>query len=102
MDWNFSTRLENARTWRGWSKTELSKRSGVTISQIHKLFHEHNPRARIETLRQLAQALGVSSDYLLGLSNDMNPQPLPLPKEMIKEGSEEKDFEDAVAQLASV
>lgn len=81
MEWDFAARLDRARLWRGWSQTELAKRAGMHFTQVHKLLHEHNPRARIGTLRQLAQALGVSGDYLLGLSDDMDPKPLPLPAE---------------------
>jgi transcriptional regulator with XRE-family HTH domain len=95
MGWNFSERLEKARDYRGWTQTELAKRSGLHITQVHKLLHHHNPKTRIATLRQLAEALQISTEYLMGFSEDMNPRPLP----MREEGLEEKDFIGAVAQL---
>ncbi len=97
MDWDFSERLEKARRYRGWSQTELAKRSGLHITQINKLLRQHNPNARIATLRQLAEALQISIEYLVGFSDDMNPKPLPFQEEE----TEEKDFMGAAAQLVS-
>ncbi|PON13042.1 hypothetical protein C2W62_36420 [Candidatus Entotheonella serta] len=96
MEWDLAERLDRARRWRGWSQTELAKRAGMNFTQVHRLLHNHNPRARVETLRQLAVALAVSGDYLMGLSDEMEPKQLPLLNE---EELEEKDFVGAVAQL---
>lgn len=99
MEWDFVERLERARAWRGWTQTELSRRAGVHQVQINKLINGKRPRVQGETIRKLAIALGVSGDYLLGLSDDMNPRPLPLPDE---NGAGGKDFMGAVAQLVGV
>jgi transcriptional regulator with XRE-family HTH domain len=96
MEWDFADRLERARAWRGWTQTELARRAGVHQVQVHKLLHGRKPRVQGDTIRKLAIALGVSGDYLLGLSDDMNPQPLPLPYD---EAAEEKGILGAVAQL---
>ncbi len=96
MEWDFVERLERARAWRGWTQTELARRAGVHQVQINKLINGKRPRVQGDTIRKLAIALGVSGDYLLGLSNEMNPKPLPLPDE---EGLAGKDLVGAVAQL---
>jgi transcriptional regulator with XRE-family HTH domain len=95
MEWNFAYRLEKALEYRGWTQTELSRRSGLHVTQVNKLLRRHNPKARIETLRQLAEALQISTEYLMGFSEDMDPRPLPLPTK----GAEEKDFMGAAAHL---
>lgn len=62
----FSQQFEKAMIKRNISPTELARKSGVQRSQICKyLTAEMSPTAM--TIRKLAIALGVTSDYLLGL-----------------------------------
>lgn len=103
MDWDLSIRLRKVMEWRGWSQTELAKRAGVTVSGVNKLLQKHNPRAHIGTIKGIALALGVSSDFLLGITDEFDPKPFPPPTEDMtertEEGAEEKDLLAAVAQL---
>ena len=58
-------RIAELRAKRGWTQAELSRRSGVpqnTISQIETSVQD----PRVNTLRRLATALGVSLDALAG------------------------------------
>jgi transcriptional regulator with XRE-family HTH domain len=94
MEWDFSERLGEALKYRGWTQTELARRSGVHQVQVHKILNGKNPRVQGGTIRKLALALGISTDYLLGTSDEMNPKHLPF----LDEGTmEEKDFLAAVA-----
>jgi transcriptional regulator with XRE-family HTH domain len=69
--YSLAQRLRMARAYRGWSQTELSKRSGVHNMQISKLERGITREASSSTLRALCQALGVSPSYILGLTEDM-------------------------------
>ena len=65
----FQERLLLARRRAGVSQGELAKRTGMYASDISKM-----ERGRMlptaPRLRRLAEALGVSADYLLGLQDD--------------------------------
>ena len=51
-----------------WTQAELSKKSGIKAQNINKYVKgERSPNG--ESIVALAQALGVTSDYLLGLSS---------------------------------
>jgi len=71
MPWNIAERLEKARRWRGWTQTELARRAGLHPVEVHKLLKGTKPRVQAETVRRLAEALGISADYLLGLKDEM-------------------------------
>lgn|GEM_PF-2920333 len=68
---SLAQRLRMARAYRGWSQTELAKRSGVHNMQISKLERGVIHETSTGTLRALCQALGVSPGYILGLTDDM-------------------------------
>jgi transcriptional regulator with XRE-family HTH domain len=65
----FQERLLLARRRASVSQSELAKRTGMYASDISKM-----ERGRMlptaPRLRRLAEALGVSADYLLGLQED--------------------------------
>jgi len=65
----FQERLLLSRRRAGVSQGELAKRTAMYASDISKM-----ERGRMlptaPRLRRLAEALGVSADYLLGLTND--------------------------------
>jgi transcriptional regulator with XRE-family HTH domain len=69
--YSLAQRLRMARAYRGWSQTELAKRSGVHNMQISKLERGVIRETSTSTLRALCQALGVSPSYILGLTEDM-------------------------------
>jgi transcriptional regulator with XRE-family HTH domain len=72
----FARKLMAARERKGWSDMELARRSKIPQPTLHDYQnpHEGNPPAlpRGDRLARLAQALDVSTDYLLGLTQ--NPQ----------------------------
>lgn len=64
MSEKFSDRLRSAREQRNLSQTDLSKRSGLQPSAISH-FETGKRAPSFDNLRRLADALGVSIDYLL-------------------------------------
>ncbi|MCW8916514.1 MAG: helix-turn-helix domain-containing protein [Magnetovibrio sp.] len=65
----FAQRLKEARELRGLSQTELAKRSNLQPSAISH-FETKTRRPSFENLRKLADALDVTTDYLLGRVDD--------------------------------
>jgi transcriptional regulator with XRE-family HTH domain len=61
-------RLRVARARKGWSQTVLAQRALLHSVQISKLERGVTKEITGSTLLALAQALGVTTDYLLGLS----------------------------------
>ncbi len=62
-------RLRALRERQGWSQRELGRRSGILETLVAKYERNLNEPGASE-LRQIAQALGVSADYLLGTTDD--------------------------------
>ena len=63
-----STIAKNIKKYRdklGISQDKLSKLAGVTLHTIAKIETGSTPDPRIETLRKIADALGVSVDDLI-------------------------------------
>ncbi len=59
------------REQQGWSQRELGRRCGISDTQVNK--YENglvDPSATY--LKLIAEQLGVSTDYLLGVSDDPN------------------------------
>ena len=61
----------------GWGQMELAYRAGITQAKVSQI---ENARKRggifAATLRDIALALDVSADWLLGLSDDQTPKGL--------------------------
>ena len=70
-EYSFAQRLRVARAYKGWSQTELARRADLHSVQISKLERGVTQETTVSTIRALCKALGVSADYLLGLSDDM-------------------------------
>jgi transcriptional regulator with XRE-family HTH domain len=73
-------RVLQLRTKRGWSATDLAlevSRHGVSVDKS-KVLHVERGTSRGgltgPSLKAFALALGTTSDYLLGLSNDPDPR----------------------------
>ena len=60
--------LKAARTRRGWSREALAFHSGVSWSAIAQIESGRRKDVRLSSLSALADALGVSIDYLAGSS----------------------------------
>lgn len=68
-----SDRLRQLRDQKGWSQRELARRCKVSDSMIGKYEGgENDPTGFI--LKSLAEQLEVSTDYLLGLTDDPHIQ----------------------------
>src|SRR6266516_4861093 len=67
---SFKTRLKTAReSLRKWNQTELAARAGMPPSSIAH-FETGSRKPSFDTLRRLANALEVTTDYLLGRTDD--------------------------------
>jgi transcriptional regulator with XRE-family HTH domain len=60
-------RVREQRLRRGWTQVELERRSGIPQPQISRLEAGGTDDPGAQTIRNLALALGVSADLLLGL-----------------------------------
>ena len=69
-------RIRTARTSRGWSQKELATRAGIHPVVLNRLEKGHKAGVQAETIRRLAEALQVTSDYLLGLKDQMESERL--------------------------
>jgi transcriptional regulator with XRE-family HTH domain len=66
----FQERLKTARDGlRKWSQSELAARAGLPPSSIAH-FETGSRKPSFDTLRRLANALEVTTDYLLGRTDD--------------------------------
>lgn len=66
----FAQRLRAAREYRKHSQASLAEILNVAPQQIYRLeTGKHVPTS--DTVTTLAKVLGISTDYLLGLSDDM-------------------------------
>lgn len=65
----FQERLKAARDLRGWSQSDLAGRAGMPPSSIAH-FETGSRKPSFDTLRRLANALEVTTDYLLGRADD--------------------------------
>jgi len=66
-EYDFASRLREARQDCGWSQIELGKRSAVHHTAISRLERGDKKDVTGATMRTLALALGVSPDWLLGM-----------------------------------
>jgi transcriptional regulator with XRE-family HTH domain len=66
-------RIVAARGQRGWSQRELVRVSHVGQNNLSFLEQGKKPSVRADTVVRLAEALGVSADYLLGLTDTPTP-----------------------------
>jgi len=63
---SISSYIKALRASKGWSQQQLSIKSGVPRSTISLIELKEGQKPRYDVLEKLAQALGVSTDYLLG------------------------------------
>lgn len=66
----FTNRLREIVEDKGWSRKTLSKRSGIHYQQVTKLMKGERADPRLSTVVKLANALGVTTDYLAGIDYD--------------------------------
>jgi transcriptional regulator with XRE-family HTH domain len=68
--------LRSARTRVGWGREELAYHSGVSWSAIAQIESGRRRDVRLSSLSALADALGVTVDYLIGSGAAIAPKPL--------------------------
>src|SRR5689334_12900351 len=74
----FPDRLKTARDLRGWTQDELAVRSGLQSSAIsHFERREGGRKPSFDNLKNLADALGVTTDYLLGRTDQPEGHAVP-------------------------
>ena len=62
----FGQRVITARMQQGWTRRELAKRAGLHEQHLANVERGNRYRIEAETIIKLADALQVSTDYLLG------------------------------------
>ena len=60
-------RIQESRKKQGLTREQLSEKSGLAVQSLVKI-ESGSRNFRISSLKAISQALGLSSDYLLGLS----------------------------------
>ena len=68
MSENFADRLKAARILRGWNQAAMAEATKLQVSAISH-FETGRRSPSFENLRKLADALRVSTDYLVGRSD---------------------------------
>jgi transcriptional regulator with XRE-family HTH domain len=63
------SRVKTARERLGWNQAELARRLGASAYGVNLLEQGKTPYPRADRIIALAQLLGVSADYLLGLTD---------------------------------
>jgi transcriptional regulator with XRE-family HTH domain len=66
-------RLRAMREAHGLSQTALAARADLNLSNVNELEQQRKSSVRADTIVALAEALGVSTDYLLGRIDDPTP-----------------------------
>jgi transcriptional regulator with XRE-family HTH domain len=74
MPWNIGERVAALRQQKGWTRAELARRTGLNQTHLWKIEEGHRPRVEAETVRRLARALEVTTDYLLGMDIEDSEQ----------------------------
>ena len=70
MEWSLGKRVKIARIERDLSQQQLATLTGLRQAHVSLIENDHHdPSASV--VRRLAEALHVSSDYLLGLSGEL-------------------------------
>ena len=59
-------RIAARRAWKRMSQQELAKEADLTQATIARIERGRKPGVHVQTLVAIADALGVSVDYLLG------------------------------------
>lgn len=67
----FAERVKAARTLRGWSQAELAEASKLQVSAVSH-FETGTRSPSFDNLRKIADALQVTTDYLIGRSDAPN------------------------------
>jgi transcriptional regulator with XRE-family HTH domain len=72
---NLGSRLRQCRERLGLSQNELARRSGVNVATINRLESGRKTDLGARQLQQLAEVFRVSTDYLLGRTDQETADP---------------------------
>ena len=100
MDTSFTERLRKARENRGLTQSDLAQRAGLEPSAVSH-FEAGRRQPSFHNLRKLADALSVSTDYLIGRDLDpgaSGPAVEGLLKRVAELSDEERELLDGVAE----
>ena len=100
----FPRRLRAARKHRRLSQGELAGRSGLQASAISH-FERTDRKPSLDNLRRLAEALNVSTDYLLGRTTEMHgasTHPYSLHRHYVGLSSEHQEVLEEFARLLAL
>jgi transcriptional regulator with XRE-family HTH domain len=102
MDEVFPNRLKTARELRKVSQGELAARANLPATSISH-FESGSRKPSFDNLRRLAQALGITTDYLLGLSEqpEISTAADPIYRHGQNLTSEDRDLADQFLSLLS-
>jgi transcriptional regulator with XRE-family HTH domain len=90
--------LRAARTRTGWSREALAYHSGVSWSAIAQIESGRRQDIRLSSLSALANALGVSVDYLVGTTATLTPHLFE--HRLVTYGSDEEYLEATIPYIA--
>jgi transcriptional regulator with XRE-family HTH domain len=90
--------LRAARTRAGWSREALAYHSGVSWSAIAQIESGRRQDVRLSSLTALAEALGVSVDYLVGSTATIAPDLFE--HRLLMYGSDEEYLEGTIPFIA--
>jgi transcriptional regulator with XRE-family HTH domain len=74
-EYSLAQRLRMARARTGIKQKDLAEQAGLHPMQLSKLERGITKEITGSTLRVLCKALGVSPQYLLGMTDDMEREP---------------------------
>src|SRR5262245_22209983 len=83
MSETFGDRIRKARTHYGMSQAELARRIKVSLNTMNKIELGETPDPRASRIKAIALALRVNGNYLLGLSDKMESEPLPTAEPLV-------------------
>ena len=70
-----AAKIKSLRENKGWSQSDLERESGIAQAHISRIEANLTPNVSAVVLGALAQTLGVSVDFLLGLTSNPLPSP---------------------------
>jgi transcriptional regulator with XRE-family HTH domain len=66
----FGERVARQRERRGWTQRQLAEAVKVSTATINRIENGAHAGPRMHVLKALAQALGCTTDYLVGMQED--------------------------------
>ena len=67
---DIGVRVVLERTRRDWNQKKLSEKTGLSQKTLSLIEKGHSHRLYADTVVRLAKALGVTTDWLLGLTSE--------------------------------